>query len=251
MNRISLIIRQKIFSIIFIVIAVLGGIVIFWYINNLKAKISEDIGYRQIFIAKTDIKQGEEILKELIEEQKISENIFSEKFMVDESKILGKKVTDDILEGEIITKDKLDGIESNNDVNLSFSSYIPSDLRAVSVPVNYYGEGPLVKIGDRVDIISTYYEQESGNLFSDTILYEKEIILIGNNLDRNYSETGNDGNEFLLDSMFSNDINFRNYEELLIITFYLKPSEVEEIFLALERGLLNLSICPKNYSFNR
>ena len=251
MNRISLIIRQKIFSIIFIVIAVLGGIVIFWYINNLKAKISEDIGYRQIFIAKTDIKQGEEILKELIEEQKISENIFSEKFMVDESKILGKKVTDDILEGEIITKDKLDGIESNNDVNLSFSSYIPSDLRAVSVPVNYYGEGPLVKIGDRVDIISTYYEQESGNLFSDTILYEKEIILIGNNLDRNYSETGNDGNEFLLDSMFGGDINFRNYEELLIITFYLKPSEVEEIFLALERGLLNLSICPKNYSFNR
>ena len=91
MNRISLIIKQRMLSIIFIIIAVIGGILVFWYVSNLKTKIPEDTGYNQIFIAKTDIKKDEEITGELIEAQKIPGNIFSEKFIMDEDKISSGK----------------------------------------------------------------------------------------------------------------------------------------------------------------
>jgi len=245
MNRISLIIKQRMLSIIFIIIAVIGGIFVFWYVSNLKAKISEDTSYNQIFIAKTDIKKDEEITGELIEAQKIPGDIFSEKFIIDEDKILGKKAASDILEGEIIRKDKLGGVNSNNYFDLSFSSYIPYDLRAVSIPVSFYGDKLLLEEGDRVDLISTYYEQENSILYSETVLSEKEIILISSSPEESYSSGENDSGGFLTGSMFNGSQVNSNYGKLVIITFYLSKSEVEEVFLALERGVLNLSICPK------
>lgn len=245
MNRISLIIKQRMLSIIFIIIAVIGGIFIFWYVSNLKMKISEDTSYNHIFIAKTDIKKDEEITGELIEAQKIPGNIFSEKFIMDEDKILGKKATSDILEGEIIRKDKLGGVNSNNYFGLRFSSYIPYDLRAVSIPVNFYGDNSLLEEGDRVDLISTYYEQENRILCSETVLSEKEIILIGNSVEESYSSGENYSEDFLLGSIFTGSQVNSNYGRLLIITFYLSKTEAEKVFLTLERGVLNLSICPK------
>jgi len=247
MNRISLIIKQRMLSIIFIIIAVTGGIFVFWYVSNLKAKISEDTSYNQIFIAKTDIKKDEEITGELIEAQKIPGDIFSEKFIIDEDKILGKKAASDILEGEIIRKDKLEGggVNSDNYFDLSFSSYIPYDLRAVSIPVNLYGGKSLLEEGDRVDLVSTYYEQENSILYSETILSEKEIILINSSLEESCAGDENDSGGFLPVSMFNGSQVDSNYRKLVIITFYLSKSEVEKVFLALERGVLNLSICPK------
>jgi len=247
MNRISLIIKQRMLSIIFIIIAVTGGIFIFWYVSNLKSKISENTGYNQIFIAKTDIKKDEEITGELIEVQGIPGGIFSEKFIMDEDKILGKKAASDILEGEIIREDKLEGggVNFNNYFDLSFSSYIPYDLRAVSIPVSLYGGKSLLEEGDRVDLVSTYYEQENSTLYSETILSEKEIILISSSPEESYAGGENDSGGFLPVSMFNGSQVNSNYGKLVIITFYLSKSEVEKVFLALERGVLNLSICPK------
>ncbi|MBN2072648.1 MAG: hypothetical protein JW770_01710, partial [Actinobacteria bacterium] len=34
------------------------------------------------------------------------------------------------------------------------------------------------------------------------------------------------------------------YGKMLLLTFYLKPPEAEEVFKALEEGMLNLAICP-------
>ena len=99
MNRISLIIKQRVFGIIFIVIAVIGGIFVFWYISSLKAGISEDTGYMEIFVAGADVKKGEEVTEGLIKAQSIPENIFSEKFVIDKNDILGRKAAENIFEG--------------------------------------------------------------------------------------------------------------------------------------------------------
>ncbi len=246
MNRISLIIRQKILSIVFIIISIIGGVFIFWYIISLKEKIPENINYNQIFIAKSDIKKNEKITPELIEEQEIPANIFSGKFIVDKNEIIGEKVTVDILKGEIITRDKLEGRNSGNDFNLSFSSYIPEGLRAVSIPVNFYGDRSLLKEGDRVDLISTYYEPENDILYSETILSEKEIILISGNFKESDLRNVNNQENFLLGSLTEDNLVDSYYENPLIITFYLTGPEAEGIFLAMERGVLNLSICHGN-----
>src|SRR4030066_31778 len=179
MNRLSLIVKQKIISIIFLIIAVLGGIIIFWYISDLKEKIPENIEYNPIFVARVDLKKGDEITVESIEEQIITGNVFSEKFVMNKDGIIGKEVINDISKGEIITEDILEGMDSDGSFNLNFSSYIPYDLRSVSIPVSFYGDKSLLEEGDCIDLISTYYEEASGNLFSKTVLSEKEIILIG------------------------------------------------------------------------
>ena len=251
MNRISLIIKQRVFGIIFIVIAVIGGIFIFWYISNLKARISEGTGYKEIFVAGTNVKKGEEVTEELIKIQKIPENIFSEKFVIEKNNILGRKVAENISEGEIITIDKLEGMESGEDLNPGFSSYIPYQLRAVSIPVNFYGDKSLIRPGDRIDIISTCYEPESGAIYSYTVLSEKEVVLIRSDLEGSFSGEKNGSGDLLADSIFDSSSVDPGYTNLLIMTFYLDALEVEEVFLALEKGVLNLSICSGSYSRSR
>lgn len=228
-------------------IAIIGGIVIFWYTSDLKEKIPENIDYDLMFVAGTDIKKGEKITGESIETREIPANIFSGKFIIDKDEIVGKKVTVDISEGEIITKEKLEGVGSGNDFSSTFSSYVPYDLRAVSIPVNFYGDKSLLEAGDNIDLISTYYEQESGVLYSETVLSGKEIILIGNSnsSEESYSGNENDGRGFLLDPVITSGSESSNYGNLLILTFYLSQSEAEEIFLALERGAINLSVCSR------
>src|SRR4030042_1808536 len=221
MNRLSLIVKQKIISIIFLIIAVLGGIIIFWYISDLKEKIPENIDYNPIFVARVDLKKGDEITGESIEEQKIMGNVFSEKFVIDKDRIIGKEVMSGISKGEIITEGMLEGMDSDGSFDLDFSSYIPSDLRSVSIPLSFYGDKSLLEEGDCIDLISPYYEEASGSLFSKTVLSEKEIILIGSSPEDNYSENENDTGNFLVDPLVTDSRLDSDYESLLIITFYL------------------------------
>ena len=181
----------------------------------------------------------------MFDRQNISENIFSERFITDEVQITGRIVLTDILEGEIITADKLEGFEDNSSFSLSFSSYIPGGLRAISIPVKYYEDPGLLNIGDRIDIISTYYRAGDDTLYSETVLAGKEIILMGNVPDNNeYGNTA--GREDILSgSLFDQDTGTYGLGRMLIITFYLEPHESENIFTALDRGLLNLSVLPK------
>jgi Flp pilus assembly protein CpaB len=251
MNRISLIVKQRMLGIIFIIIAVVGGVFIFWYISNLKSKISEDVGYKQIFITRDDIKEGEEFTEELIEMQKVNENIFSENFIIDKDDILGKKAAENIMKGDIITVNKLEGMDSSDSLSTGFSSYIPYKLRAVSVPVSFYGDKSLIRTGDRVDILSTYYEPDSGAIYSDIVLSEKEIVLIKSDPEGNFSVEENSSGEFLIDSIFESSSVDPGYANTLILTFYLDCLEAEEVFSALEKGVLNLSICPRSYTQNR
>ncbi len=119
------------------------------------------------------------------------------------------------------------------------------------MPVNYYGDVSVLRVGDKVDIISVYYDQTNSLLISEAVLSEKEIILtvneqneINNKNGENSSSNKNDSS--LMDKVFDSNYAGSAFSNSMIITFYLTPVEVEKIFLALERGVLNLSICSQN-----
>ena len=254
MNRLSLILRQKLFTIIFIIVSIFGGGFVFWYLNGLKTGGAQDFAGKDIFTAATDIESGQVIGEELLEMKKIPENIFNEKFIIDKSQILDKKAAGNINKGEIISKDKIEGSQAEN-VYLRFSAYIPEGLRATSIPVNYYGDVSLIRVGDNVDLISTYYDKSGEQLISEVVIGEKEIIFIQNS-DGSSSTTNPDNqakeskNDFLFGGISGQDSG-SSLSNLIVLTFYLLPAEVENIFLALDRSAINISICPKQAQLSK
>ncbi len=259
MNRINLIIRQKIFIIAIILMLVFAGFLIYWYLASSNNERRLTGGNIDIYTSRIEIKAGMQITKDMIEKKSIPGNIFNQKFITDVGEITGKVTALDIVKGEIISSDKIQGVESIKDSNyLEFSSYIPAGLRAVSIPVNYYGEKSLLSVGDTVDLISTLFEKTADSIISRTILWDKEIILIDGNSSRNdlADLTGKQENTGVSNDLpaFDSILQTGTVEGLksgnCILTLYLKPIEVEAVFLALQTGTINLSICPKNISGN-
>jgi Flp pilus assembly protein CpaB len=255
MNRINLIIRQRIFIIAIILMIVFAGLLIYWYLSSVKTEEQSAGGNVDVYTSRIEIKAGTQITKDLIEKKSIPENIFNQEFITDAGKIIGKITALDIVKGEIISNDKVQGVKSVKDSTnyLAFSSYIPSGLRAVSIPVNYYGDKSLLNIGDTVDLISTSYEKTTDSIISQTILEDIEVILIdgkssSNDLDNIIGQQESNGANSevpALGSILQTGTTEGLKSGNCILTLYLKPLEVEKVFLALQTGMLNLSICPK------
>lgn len=259
MNRINLIIRQRIFIIAIILMLVFAGFLIYWYLAGTDNKKQLSGGNIDIYTSRIEIKAGVQITKEMIEKKSIPGNIFNQKFITDINGITGKVTALEIAKGEIISSDKIQGMESVKDSNyLAFSSYIPAGLRAVSIPVNYYGEKSLLSVGDTVDLISTLFEKTTDSIVSRTILWDKEIILIdgkssGNDLSGLSIQQENNGvsNDLpAIDSILQTGAAEGLKSGNCILTLYLNSIEVEAVFLALQTGTINLSICPKNIQGN-
>ena len=253
-NRFGLIIRRKIFIIIFIILMVFAGLIIYWYALNIREKnrlASENVN---ILTAKTEIKAGTRLTEDIIEKQKIPRKIFNKNFITDLNDISGKTILEDISAGEIITNEMVQGLENSDEKYLKFSASIPPGLRAVSIPVNYYGEKSLPDIGDRVDIISIFFDSKNDTIVCNTVLQRKEIILMeGRSHDSADAEdavdSGNiDGSGPVMlggfDGILTGNEKTGSSSGPVIMTFYLSPNEVERIFLSLESGTLNASVCP-------
>lgn len=131
-----------------------------------------------------------------------------------------------------------------------FSSTIPYGLRAVSLPVSFFGDVSGIREGDRVDVISVFYDPGSNELYCEAILYQKEIILLaGSGDDREqggYQDTGNQGyfGDGILGDISSGNGTGGQYKKILIVTFYLEVIEAEKAFMAIESGQLYLLLCP-------
>ena len=242
MNRASLILKQKFLAIVFIIIALIGGVLIYFYISNLKASLINDSSSNEILVAKEDIEKGSTLAIEMIAKQKISKNVFSNNFIFNENEIIGKEAKEKILKGEVISKDKINGFENLLDKNLKFSSYIPINKNAVTIPVVFWGDKSMINVGDKVSIISTYYEVqgEENALNSEFILNEKEIIIISN---QKQSESEAKNKSSGLSLLNSDEFDVRNNENKIYLTFYLSDDEATKVFKAVERGNLYAVLC--------
>lgn len=130
------------------------------------------------------------------------------------------------------------------------STSIPYGLRAASLPISFFGDTSVINEGDRIDIISVFYDPGSNKLHSEIILGQKEIIILYSNentLDpENYQDAGGSGylSGGILGDVSSGNNNNSQLKKILVITLYLEVTEVERAFKAIEGGQLYLSLCP-------
>lgn len=247
MNRLNLLLKDKIIAIFCMLIALIGGIFIYSYISSLKTGEAIKGDFNEVLVAKDHIEAGAVINSGMIEKQVISRNIFSDMFVVNTEEILNKKTKEKINKGEIISKDKLEDFDIINNKKITFSAYIPANKKAVTIPVTFYGDVSLLNIGDKVDVISTFYDDKMGEIKSQNVLSSKEIILMSGNLDykaANQTENINDQkqNSFSILDFSEGDISSSDGLKLYI-TFYLTEEEAGNVFKSLECGNLNLAIC--------
>lgn len=239
MNRASLIFKQKFISIIFIIVAIAGSIFIYFYISSIKSSAVADVFSNEVLIAKEEIVKGSEIKIEMIGKQKISKNIFSSNFISAEDEIVGKLAKDTILKGEIIASEKIAGIDESKNNSIKFSTYIPLFKKAATIPITYWGDISLINIGDRIDVISTYYEKDSSNLKSEIVLSNKEIIIISSQQNQNNKNQQENSGLSILNS--GNVL--KEESRILYLTFYLSEEEIKTVFASIEKGNLNIAIC--------
>lgn len=143
----------------------------------------------------------------------------------------------DIKAGEL-EQENIEGIYQE-----SMSHGVPAGFKAVNLPVNFFGDHAVLGEGDFVDIISTYYNRETGIICSEKIISDKEII--------NLDFAGPEGNKTYMpigDSIIQGDIYLSGKAidicNILLITFFMRDDEVLRSFTALESGILYLSLCP-------
>jgi hypothetical protein len=93
-----------------------------------------------------------------------------------------------------------------------------------------------------VDIISTYYKEEMGNLYSERIITASEII----RLEAGGSQGSKDdvalGNTLIYDGISGTGTSI-DMGKILVLTFFLKDNEVLRSFTALESGMLYVALC--------
>ena len=205
MGRLVFILRHRLPVIIFIIAALIGGVLIFWYISNKEG----GSGSKEISGTQENIYDTEDEVMEMSEEE-----------------------------------------ASTGYYRQPLSSSIPNGLRAVSLPISFFGDVRALREGDGVDIISVFYDPGSNELYSETILSRKEIIILENNKDtpdpENYQDASSSGylSSGIFNDMSSGNNNISQIKKMIVITFYLEANEVERALKAIEEGQLYLSICP-------
>ncbi|MFC2159119.1 hypothetical protein ACFLQS_00165 [Actinomycetota bacterium] len=212
MGRLALIIRQKLPMVIFLIAAVIGGILIFWFINN--KEVSND-------------------------DLEISETL------------------ENISDNEDPDTEIFRGNDYSGHYGQLLTSSIPYGLRAVSLPISFFGEVSSIREGDRVDIISVFYDPISNELNSEIVLHEEEIVIFENNgMDQDlgeYQDTADSGyfSEGIFSGISSGNNNSSQLKKIIVLTFYLEAIEVEEALRAIESGQLYLSLCPADNEGHR
>jgi hypothetical protein len=117
---------------------------------------------------------------------------------------------------------------------------IPGGMKAVNIPVNYFGDPSVLEQGDRVDIISTYYREEEGGLYSERIITYREIIRLETKGRMNEESSMASGDLFIPElSGTAADIG-----NIVVMTFFLTDDEVLKSFTALASGMLYIALCP-------
>jgi hypothetical protein len=123
---------------------------------------------------------------------------------------------------------------------------VPRGLKEVNLPVSFFGDDEALGEGDKVDIISTYYKEEAGSLFSERIITASEIIRLNGvrNLETEDSLTFSD---VIISDGISGTVAALDMGNILVLTLFLTDDEVLKSFTALESGMLYIALCPAGH----
>jgi hypothetical protein len=124
---------------------------------------------------------------------------------------------------------------------------VPLGMKEINLPVNFFGDHTILKVGDRVDVISTYYKEEADSLFSERIITASEIIRLKAEGSQEIKDDLHLGDAFIYDGISGTGTSI-DMGNILVMTFFLTDNQVLKSFTALESGMLYIALCPANSS---
>ncbi len=204
------------------VAALISLILIYRYINQMKASIYEGMELQRVFVFKYDVERGTLIDPDIFEIKEIPVR-FLDSTVITESQIgdlQGRRVSISAKKGDILRSIHIDSNDSDN-----LSRTLPSDYRAVTVEIDDINSlSHSLKPGDRVDIFVTFSDPASSE--TKTVLLFQNIEIISTGIKRKDEVKNSETDES--DSSYSN------------ITLLMKPEDAALLVFFRDNGKLSI-----------
>lgn len=221
--------NNKKILIIAVIMALITSFVGYKFLTDIKPS-STNVEEMKLIVAAEDIPPRTKIEPNMIKEIKVPSESYILDSIQDREKLIGSFTKEQILEGEIIPKQRLIQ-EDKKDLALR----IPDGKRAISISVDEYsGVADLIKPGDNVDVFVTLeeYTIEDERI---KIMYPKITKLLLQNL------------KVLA---ISQEMNRKDAHRIEIpnrysITLAVTPDEAEKLVLSENMGVLTIALRPQ------
>ncbi|SHH97022.1 Flp pilus assembly protein CpaB [Clostridium grantii] len=221
--------------IIAFLLAIIATFGVYKYIQSISIDEEEEIAYSEVYIAANDIKSKTEIDDTMIKLQRIESKYVLKNAVLNANDIIGKIVSQEIIQGEQILYNRL-LVEENNE---AFAYKIPIEQRAISIEVNgVNGVAHFIRPGDHVDVILFKAEEEKDEK-GTTVIYPgiaktilQNILVIAIDQDTNSS----------LNDDSKNGIINEEETEMARVTFSLTPEDSEKLLVANMTGEIRLTL---------
>ena len=169
--------------------------------ENKKDKIPEE-DLREVVVAKVDIDAQTKLSNDMVEIKKVHKELIPENAITTVESVVGKATMVPMFAGDIFIPNKIKEIGS---AEAGLAMVIPEGMRAITIYVEQdTGVAGLIKVGNRVDIISVLgdeiEENEDGNKNNrDTSKEERAILLLQNKevlaIDKSISTVSNENKD--------------------------------------------------------
>ncbi len=191
---------MKLFRVLVLVVALAAGGIAAWLALNMTpgeapaptvVELAPQIQTQDVLVAAADIGMGQRLSAENVRWQRWPDEAIHEAYIQKQAKpeaieeLQGTFVRSQFIAGEPIREAKLVHADSGY-----MSAILPSGTRAIAVRVSAQSTaGGLILPNDRVDVVQTFSQGETGGTVSRTILTNVEVLAIDQTVEEQDGET--------------------------------------------------------------
>lgn len=202
-----------------VILAILSGILLYAYIENLEDKYREN--YSKVVVATVTIPENTQVSADMVSIIEVPKEAVHQSAALNPDSIIGGVASQTIYEGEQLLNSK---IKRTGDKNGKVSYSIPEGMRAITIGVDTItGISGFIRTMDRVDIVLLTVKEENGEAVetASLLLENIEVLAIGTNPD-------------------SRKENYSPGEPVGVITLLTTPQDAVRLNLAAAIGKLSL-----------
>lgn len=224
---------NKAWIVIAVILSLVTTLLIYNYLKGIESKATEKKAL--VIVAAMDIPPKTKITDEMIKVESVPESYKKQGTFNDKGTVIGSLTREKMAKGEQILENKL--VVAGKTVR--FSENIPSDKLAVTVAVHSMaGVAGLLKPGDFVDIVVTFYEEIAGDNVSHTILHNIKVLAINrNDVENNAPAAATEKDKAEKDKATEKET-----DKPTNITLAVSPTELPRLVLAKEKGKITLAL---------
>lgn len=160
--------------------------------ENKKDKIPEE-DLREVVVAKVDIDAQTKLTNDMVEIKKVHKELVPENAITTVESVVGKATMVPMFAGDIFIPNKIKEIGS---AEAGLAMVIPEGMRAITIYVEQdTGVAGLIKVGNRVDIISVLGDEKEERAI--LLLQNKEVLAIDKSISTVSNENKDDTSIYL------------------------------------------------------